>query len=155
MNPLRLFQTGRALAVRLRRLHRVRRRSRATQLIHREARQSLTVSERNIILEKTNHRCHICGGRIRRSGKWCADHILAYSHGGPHAIDNYLPAHVTCNSYRRNFGPEEFQWILKLGVWMRGQIAREDRVAMQVADRFVKHQQRTAARRKSVVKLRA
>lgn len=71
---------------------------------------------------KTGGPCHICGGLI--DGRWQADHVLAYSGGGGHAADNYLPAHELCSIYRWDYLAEEFQEILKLGVWARTQIER-------------------------------
>ena len=99
------------------------------------------------MLRKTGGRCHICGGRIRRGSQWSADHILAHAHGGKHDVSNYLPAHGSCNSYRRALGAEEFQWVLKLGVWLRSQIAGKRPDAMALAERFVSHEKRRDKRR--------
>jgi hypothetical protein len=86
-------------------------------------RQMLSAAERRQILAKTAGRCHICGGAIE--GAWHADHVLAHSGGGGHIADNYLPAHALCNNYRWDYSSEEFQYILKLGVWIRTQIERK------------------------------
>src|SRR3712207_8439206 len=43
----------------------------------------------------------------------------AHSSGGAHSADNYLPAHTLCNNYRWDYSPEEFQLVLKIGVWAR------------------------------------
>jgi 5-methylcytosine-specific restriction endonuclease McrA len=80
-------------------------------------RRALTKSERRTVLRKTGRRCHICGGLIR--GKWQADHVLAHSGRGTHEADNYLPAHTLCNNYRWDYLAAEFQYILKLGVWVK------------------------------------
>src|SRR5690349_20829394 len=85
-------------------------------------RARLTKAERSRILKSTRTRCHICGGRIR--SKWQADHVRAHSNRPHHSPQNYLPAHRLCNNYRWDYSPEEFQWILKLGVWARTQIER-------------------------------
>ena len=82
-------------------------------------RHSLTKEQRNVILSKTGGRCHICGGKIKKGENWQADHVLAHAHGGKHSIENYLAAHSICNNYRWHYGSEEFQWIMKLGVWIR------------------------------------
>lgn len=50
--------------------------------------------------------------------------MLAHSGVVAHRLDNYLPAHTLCNNYRWNYGCEEFQLILKLGVWPRAQIEK-------------------------------
>jgi hypothetical protein len=137
------------LAGRLRRLHARRRSSRDTNLDIREPRRALSVTQRREILEKTGGRCHICGGKITRGSRWAADHILQYAHGGVHDVSNYLPAHGYCNKYRRAYHPEEFQWILKLGIWFRTQIAKEVPLAMELAEQFVKHEGRRDQRRRS------
>jgi hypothetical protein len=102
--------------------------------------------KRRAILSKTGGRCYICGGEI--DGAWEADHVFAHTQGGAHAVDNYLPAHSICNSYRWFYGPEEFQWILKLGVWMRAQIESGDGSALQLLERFVQYEARRDSRRK-------
>src|ERR1700712_4814790 len=85
-------------------------------------RQALTLAERQQVQAKTASRCHICGGRIE--DRWQADHVLAHSGGGGSEVDNYLAAHTLCNNYRWDYLPEEFQAILKIGVWARTQIER-------------------------------
>lgn len=100
------------------------------------------------ILAKTDGRCHVCGGEIA-SGKWEADHVLAHSGGGQHGPDNFLPAHRLCNNYRWDYLPQEFQVILKLGVWARTQLEDYTRVGRAIAPAFVAHEQHRATRRKS------
>jgi hypothetical protein len=63
-------------------------------------------------------------------------------------LDNYLPAHKTCNNYRWHYSPEEFQIILKLGVWLRTQIEKETTIGKAAGAAFVAHDLRRAARRK-------
>lgn len=109
-------------------------------------RRSLTKQQRENVLKKTNSRCHICGGKIE--GKWHADHILSHSKGGDHSEDNYLPAHSTCNNYRWDYNPDEFQEIMKLGIWIRTQIINQTNVGMEVAEKFVNHETSRIKRRK-------
>jgi 5-methylcytosine-specific restriction endonuclease McrA len=90
-------------------------------------RQILTNEEREKILKKTDGRCHICGGLI--DGKWDADHVMAYSGGGTHKVDNYLPAHSLCNNYRWDYLEEEFQLIMKIGIWGKKQIQDKQSLA--------------------------
>jgi hypothetical protein len=111
-------------------------------------RQSLSKNQRYLILSKTGGRCHICGGKIKKGEKWQADHVLAHAHGGEHSLENYLAAHAICNNYRWHYGPEEFQWIMKLGVWLRTLIERRDELAMGLADRFVKYERHRINRQK-------
>jgi 5-methylcytosine-specific restriction endonuclease McrA len=102
---------------------------------------------RREVLAKTDSHCHICGGKI--DGAWDADHVLAHAQGGVHCVDNYLPAHKLCNNYRWFYGTEEFQWILKLGVWLRTLVEKEDRQALELISRFMRHGGRRHSRRKN------
>jgi hypothetical protein len=112
-------------------------------------RQSLALKEREIILRKTGKRCHICGGKIKRGEAWQADHILAHTLGGKHSIENYLPAHSICNNYRWHYEAEEFQWILKLGVWTRTQIEKRSWLGIAIADKFIKHELNRISRQRN------
>jgi len=114
----------------------------------RPRRNRLTVAERDAILAKTDARCHICGGGI--TGSWDADHVFAHSAGGRHTVDNYLPAHSTCNNYRWDYLPEEFELILKLGVWARTQIETDTADGRRIGERFAKHEVGRITRRKDV-----
>ena len=105
----------------------------------RAPRSQLTKSQRHAILLKTDSKCHICGGVIKGS-KWQADHVVSYSKGGTHSVDNYLPAHSTCNNYRWHYRPEEFQEIMKLGIWVQNQIINKTKIGNEVAERFVQHE---------------
>jgi len=109
------------------------------------ARKPLSGSERDVIFKKTAGRCHICGGLIE--GAWEADHVFSHSLGGGHEVDNYLPAHPICNNYRWFYGTEEFQWILKLGVWLRTQIEKETVVGRLAAKAFCAYDRARAGRR--------
>ncbi len=109
-------------------------------------RQQLTAAERAAVLATTSGKCHICGGDI--DGSWNADHVLAHSAGGAAAPGNYLPAHGTCNNYRWDYLPEEFELILKLGVWARTQVERGTAVGLAVADKFAAHEASRIRRRR-------
>ncbi len=91
----------------------------------------------------------MCGGDI--SGPWNADHVLAHSAGGKHAPDNYLPTHATCNNYRWDYLPEEFELILKLGVWARTQVDRGTVIGASIEQGFTSHEARRIVRRKNQV----
>lgn len=132
--------TEEELAALLRQLHE-RRRSRKVRV----SRRALPQQVRQAVLAKTGGRCHVCGGKV--GADWAADHVLAHVGGGMHAVDNYLPAHKTCNGYRWHYLPEEFEFILKLGVWSRTQIERRTRIGQQIANAFVKHERGRQARR--------
>lgn len=110
-------------------------------------RPALSRADRAKVLLKTGRRCHICGGTIRPREAWEADHILAHGIGGKHTADNYLPAHPICNNYRWYYQAEEFEWILKLGVWMRTQVERETPIGHDAAEKFCAHERRLRLRR--------
>lgn len=107
-------------------------------------RRSLTQRQRTSVLKKTGRRCHVCGGRVGR--KWHADHIASHALGGEHAEDNYLPAHELCNNYRWHYLPEEFQLIMKLGVWARTQVEKGTPIGIEIAERFAVHEERRKRR---------
>ena len=110
----------------------------------RAPRRALSPEERKRVLKKTGRRCHMCGGKI--TGGWHADHVLAHSTGGKHHVDNYLPAHMLCNSYRWDYSEKEFQIILKLGVWIRTQIEKQTPLGMDAAERFLAHESQRVKR---------
>jgi len=74
------------------------------------------------------------GGNIEAMASWHADHVLSHSDGGAHSIDNYLAAHSLCNNYRWDYSAEEFQWLLKIGVWARRQMERGSALGEELAD---------------------
>jgi 5-methylcytosine-specific restriction endonuclease McrA len=130
-------------------IERLRARRRSNKEAQREAgrfRGRLNAKQREAVLRKTDGRCHICGGEVGE--KWQADHVLSLSGGGRNGVDNFLAAHATCNNYRWDYAPEEFQEILKLGVWVRTQIERKTTVGREVAERFISHEKRRTRRRK-------
>lgn len=138
--------TGEELAQLLHELRLRRRNIKANTKQTLAKRSALSNLQRKHVLAKTGGRCHICGGAI--SGQWDADHVFPHSSGGTHSEDNYLPAHDICNTYRWDYTPEEYQLILKLGVWLKGEILRETKVGRQAAEKFVKRQASVAKRRK-------
>jgi 5-methylcytosine-specific restriction endonuclease McrA len=113
----------------------------------RAERKRLTAKQRKRVLAKTGGRCHICGGKIGL--RWQADHVRPYGRGGSHSEDNYLAAHALCNNYRWHYLPEEFQYIMKLGVWAKYQVEKEITVGEQIAAGFVQHERRRIRRRVS------
>ena len=124
----------------------VRRTLKAKLKQERGSRSRLSKKQREEVLDKTDARCHICGGII--IGPWQADHVLSHSKGGNHSTENYLPAHRTCNNYRWDYNPEEFQEIMKLGIWVRTQIIRQSEIGMGIARKFIKHETNRIKRRK-------
>jgi 5-methylcytosine-specific restriction endonuclease McrA len=139
----RVPTTVERLAALFLRLRLKRRRLRTAQ--GKRPRGGLSDKERAELFKKTGGRCHICGGLIE--GAWQADHVFAHSCGGAHAADNYLPAHAICNNYRWDYSAEEFQWILKIGVWARKQVEDETSLGQQLAKSFLAHEHKREKRR--------
>ena len=131
----------------LRSLRRARQQRKTALRAERPRRQTVSADERAEIFRKTGGRCHICGGAI--DGAWQADHVLAHSGGGEHRADNYLPAHVLCNNYRWDYSPEEFQHILKLGVWLRTTIERKTPIGKLAAKLYLMHEAAREKRRRA------
>ena len=104
----------------------------------------LSLEQRAVIAAKTDGRCHICGGLL--DATWHADHVRSHSAGGAHAVENYLAAHATCNNYRWDYLPEEFQWTLRIGVWARLMMEKQQGLGHAMTSAFAQHE-RTRARR--------
>ena len=144
MSDSETFQSPEKLVECLKKL-RAKRTADKSKRLNKVSRKSLSDTQRKSILSKTAQKCHICGGKIK--GSWDADHVHPHSKRGAHCEDNYLPAHPICNSYRKCFDPEEIQWILKLGVWLKTQIEKETKVGQSAAEAFCKYEKRRSARR--------
>ncbi len=108
----------------------------------------LTKSERRLIFEKTDGKCHICG-QILAQNKFEADHVKSHSQDGSNKIDNFLPSCKTCNNYRWDYLADELQWILKIGVWARTEIERSTITGNLIADNFIKHEIKREKRRRN------
>ena len=124
MRDDRIPQSPELFAEYLKALYLKRKKVKSNNKVLKARRRKLSVDERGEILKKTGDKCHICGGVV--NCKWEAAHILALSGGGHHSVDNYLPAHQLCNNYRWDYLPEEFQEILRIGVWLRTQIQNKN-----------------------------
>lgn len=81
-------------------------------------------------------------------GLWQADHVLAFSAGGADSADNYLPGPSLCNNYGWDYLPEEFQEILRLGVWLRTQIETQTSIGSQAGVAFVRSEELRLSRRR-------
>ena len=108
-------------------------------------RPHLSSEHRALVFRKSGGRCHVCGGRV--GPQWKADHVLAHSSGGVHSPENYLPAHALCNGYRWDYDPEEFQWLLKIGVWARRQMERGTETGSAMLTVFFRHEVQRHGRR--------
>jgi 5-methylcytosine-specific restriction endonuclease McrA len=110
-------------------------------------RLKLTPEQRADVLRKTDARCHLCGGEIKGK-QFAADHVLPHAAGGKHKLPNYLASHRLCNGCRWFYSPEEVQWILRMGVWVRKQIEDRTYLGEKIAPAFLKHENKVRARRK-------
>ena len=124
------------------------RRAERKALTGRRTRRSPKLLDRKSILAKTASQCHICGGLV--DDMWQADHVLAHSGGGQSNPENYLPSHALCNNYRWDYLPEEFQIILKLGVWARTQVEQDSALGREVSRQFAAYEKKRAGRRKAM-----
>lgn len=143
----RRADTGAALFSLINELHIRRREIKASSKKVAKPRVALTKAQRAQVLAKTDRRCHICGGTITEAN-WHADHVFPRSSGGTHTVDNYLPAHAVCNNYRWDYTPEEYQLILKLGVWLKGEILQKTSIGNAAAEKFVRKQKSVFNRRR-------
>ena len=142
MNELDIPESTVELVKRLAELHGERK-----KLPRPPRRTSLTREERKIVIGKTGGLCHLCGGEITEK-KFAADHVLAHAAGGKHALDNYLPAHSLCNGCRWFYSAEEFQWILRIGVWGRKQMEDRTKIGLELLASFLQHEKAVRKRRK-------
>lgn len=108
---------------------------------------ALTKQQRQIIHDKTDGRCHVCGREVSVA-EFEADHVKTHSSGGTNVTNNFLPACRTCNNYRWHYLPDEFQWILKLGIWARTEIAKDTRLGNLMAAAFMKRETGREKRRR-------
>jgi len=115
---------------------------------HPRRRRVLLASDRHAVLRKTDGRCHICGGKVIT--RWEADHVLAHAGGGTQSVENYLAAHALCNNYRWDYDPEEFQWVLKIGVWARRQMEGSTELGAAMLSAFFGYELRRHGRRRAV-----
>lgn len=109
--------------------------------------QGLSKSDRLKVFSKTSGKCHVCGDELDPVN-FEADHVMAHAKGGANHVDNFLPACRTCNNYRWDYLSEEFQWILKIGVWARTQMEKETKIGRIMTEGFMVHERRRINRRK-------
>lgn len=140
---LKTVKTGKGLIKLINSLKETRR----SEKVKDKKRKALTKKQRELILAKTDNRCHICGTKLS-SANFQADHVQSHSAGGNHAENNYLPSCFTCNNYRWHYSSEELQIILKLGVWLKTKITNDVDLGLELSNRFMKHEMSVRKRRK-------
>ena len=106
----------------------------------------LSKEQRKRIFDKTDGRCHICGDSIEIN-EFEADHVKNHTSGGLCNEENFLPSCGACNNYRWHYSPEELQWILKIGIWAKTQVAKQTVIGKIIADKFLKHESNREKRR--------
>lgn len=176
MNELSLPQSDEELTKRLRELHGNRKTEQAIrkeQEKERERRRRLTSEQRKQVFDKTGGRCHLCGGDMnqRSDGElqeeeellphfvvmeepkpaphFVVDHIVPFASGGKESLDNLLPAHGLCNGCRWFYSPEEFQWILRMGIWARKQMEDvKTEIGQKMREPFLANEEEVRERRK-------
>src|SRR5579863_2851398 len=73
--------------------------------------------------------------------KFAADHVLSHAAGGEHKHATYLAAHGLCNGCRWFYSPEEFRWILRMGVWAGKQIGdQKTTIGEDMLHKFWEHE---------------
>jgi hypothetical protein len=143
LEKLQSAKTGKGLIKLIKNLAQKRRENK----IKDKKRHQLTKKQRDIVLSKTDGRCHLCG--IELDGKdFQADHVKSYSSGGVHNENNYLPSCSTCNNYRWHYSPEEIQVILKMGVWVKTKVINDPSLGLAIANAFIKYEMGVRRRRK-------
>jgi 5-methylcytosine-specific restriction endonuclease McrA len=109
---------------------------------------TLNIDQRQVILAKTDGLCHVCGCELELND-FQADHIKPHSQGGNNNINNFLASCSKCNNYRWNYSPEEIQWVLKLGVWLKTQIQERNETGLKTAIEFLAYETKRENRRSS------
>jgi hypothetical protein len=111
-------------------------------------RSQLTKKQREVILAKTDGRCHVCGIELQ-AHNFHADHVKSHITGGEHDESNYLPCCGTCNNLRWHYSSEEIQLIMKLGRWLKTKLLDETEISETIADQFMKHEMSLRKKRKA------
>lgn len=73
-------------------------------------------SNRNIklkLLWEHGSRCAICGKKIRDFEDLTVDHIIPLAKGGKNTIENCQLAHKSCNSYKNDNLPDDYERMLR------------------------------------------
>lgn len=146
MSRKQQHEDGPEFAARLQKLRGKRRTYNKAWKERHKGRRALTDEERPRVLEKTGGTCHLCGGKIQEIA-WHLDHVFPISPGGQDGPDNYLPAHALCNAYKLDNSSEDFQWLLKLGSWIRHEIEEGSRTGIAAAKAFTTPDEHRRGRR--------
>jgi 5-methylcytosine-specific restriction endonuclease McrA len=115
-------------------------------------------AQRRDIFDKTHGVCHFCGDPLTfekydlrnrdEPGVWNIDHISQMWRGGADAIENCLPACVSCNSSRWGDTGERLRELITLGRIAAKEIKKETALGKQLAELHRKHVEHKRKRRK-------
>jgi len=120
-------------------------------------RRAFSGEEREIVLAKTARHCHLCGGGARENSdgelteerEFVLDHSVPFASNGKDSLDNLLAAHGLCNGCRWFYSPEEFQWILRMGIWARKQMEDgKTNIGVNMRKPFLENEEAVRKRRK-------
>ena len=139
---LRTIKTGKGLIKLILNLRLQRRNNKVQD----NKRSALTKKQRELILAKTDSRCHVCGVELEINN-FHADHVKAHITGGEHAGHNYLPSCSTCNNLRWHHSPEEIQIMFKMGRWLKTQLSKNNVKSLELANQFVQHEMKLRKKR--------
>jgi len=67
--------------------------------------------DRQLVLEKYDNHCAYCGCEITLKTMQ-VDHVLSKHNGGTDTLDNFMPACISCNHYKRAGGVECLRQLL-------------------------------------------
>lgn len=96
--------------------------------------RSPSLQLRKLIRQKTNGRCHVCGGPLGR--KWQADHVRPRARGGESEYDNYLPCCSICNRAGWKSRSRVIRAILRYGVFAHKQVRGKSSFGREFLRRF-------------------
>ena len=119
-----------------------------------QKRKSINKKTKEIVFDKTDGRCHVCGKTLFSNAKagsrerWRVDHILQKSRGGEDLINNYLPICRDCNFLRRNYASETMRRIIRFGIIARGLSKRKTDIGLQLSDIYEKRKKKNFKKRK-------
>ncbi|MGA9527827.1 MAG: HNH endonuclease signature motif containing protein [Terriglobales bacterium] len=163
MNEIQLPQSDEELTKHLKFLHGKRRTDKAKRKEEeQERRRRLTPDERKEVFNKTGGHCHLCGGNLSEVAigelaqerelalHFVVDHVVPVASGGGESLDNFLAAHGLCNGCRWFYSPEEFQWILRMGIWARKQMEdASSKIGRDMRGPFLANEEEVRKRRKN------
>lgn len=103
----------------------------------------LKKSEKEIVFNKTNGTCHICGCKLNLD-KFSVTNSLKKEN----SVENCLPACQSCKRIYDNYLPSEIKWALKIGLWAKTQIEYETEIGKEIATEIIEQEKDRENKRK-------